>query len=73
MIGTYQQFNDLTDAQNYANAQTALVALPPGGITVVWSTPILLADGTYVVRSYSDDTAIAWQSTWEIPQPPPGE
>jgi len=66
-IATYKQFTTLADAQAYAAAQTVLAALPPGGVTVRWSDPILLADGTYVVQCFSDPTAVVWQSGWQLP------
>ena len=66
----YRQFQFLTDAQFYCNAQTVLMNLPVGGVTIQWATPIPLADGSYVVPAYQDDTAISWQSNWQLPTPP---
>jgi hypothetical protein len=65
---TYRQFNDLASAQTYADQQTALANLPAGEVTTRWSDPILLADGTYVVQCFSDASAVAWKSTWKLPQ-----
>jgi hypothetical protein len=64
---TYCQFPDLASAQTYADQQTALANLPAGEVTTRWSDPILLADGTYVVQTFSDDTAVPWQDTWVLP------
>jgi hypothetical protein len=66
-IATYKQFTTLADAQAYAAAQTVLAALPAGQVTTQWSDPTLLADGTYVVQCFSDDTAVPWQDTWVLP------
>jgi hypothetical protein len=65
---TYRQFPDLASAQTYADQQTALANLPAGGVTIHWSQPILLADGTYVVQCFSDASAVAWKPTWKLPQ-----
>jgi hypothetical protein len=64
---TYRQFPDLASAQTYADQQTALANLPAGGVTVHWSQPVLLADGTYVVQCFYDPTAVLWQAGWALP------
>jgi len=66
----YQHFADLTDAQAYCAAQTALMNLPNTGVTQVWAVPQILADGSYVVPAYQDATAIPWQTSWVLPTPP---
>lgn len=67
---TYQQFTSSTaeaDAQAYCNSQTTLMALPPGGVTTAWATPIELADGSYVVPEYQHTTGVPWDKSWQLP------
>ena len=71
MNPTYQHFTNLADANAYIAAQTALMALPPDGVTQVWTVPITLADGTYVVLAYNDATAVVWDPSWMLPTPTP--
>jgi len=67
---TYQHFAGSTaeaDAQTYCTAQTALMNLPPGGVTTAWAIPIALADGSYVVPEYVHTMGIEWQADWTLP------
>lgn len=69
MPQTYQHFATQAAAIAYAEAQTALMKLPPGGATVAWADPILLTDGSYAVLAYQDAAATPWQASWAPPVP----
>lgn len=56
----------LEDAQFYCDEQTALMQLPPDQITTCWAEPMPLTDGSFVVPSYQDETAIDWDSSWVL-------
>ncbi len=65
----YRRFTTLLDAQNYCDAQTALMRLPDGDVTTTWAVPQELGDGSFVVPAYQDATAVPWDPAWVLPTP----
>lgn len=71
MAQLWRHFTAQADAEIYCDQQTALMSLPPGGVTQRWAEPMRLTDGSYVVPAYQDNTAVPWDSGWVLAPPPP--
>jgi hypothetical protein len=68
-MSTFKRFTTLASAQEYCDAQTALMDLPEDGVTQAWAQPLPLVDGSFVVPAYQDDDAQDWCEDWIISDP----
>ena len=70
MNENWRHFSDQPSAQIYSDSQNSLFSEinPPSDLfTNLWSNPVQLQDGSWVVQSFKDNTAVQWNPEWQLP------